>query len=59
MRPVVIENLNKAIEACSLLQEVETVRSGRLLLQSQVHTFMATVVLRVPGLDPLDRDPET
>ena len=57
MRPLLVVALDEAIELRLLLQEVLRGRLGRLLLQCQVHALVPAVLLRVAGLDALDRDP--
>jgi hypothetical protein len=56
--PLGIEFLHEAIEASLLLQGVEAWRAGCFLLQGQMHTFMAAVLLRMARLDALDADAE-
>ena len=48
----------KVIEAGLLLEEVGAGRLGGLLLERQVHAFVAPVLLRVAGLDAFDVDAE-
>ena len=56
MRALVVEVVHEGVEPRLLLQEVLGGGSGRLLLQRQVHAFMAAVLLRMAGLDALDGD---
>ena len=58
MRPLIVVNLDERIEAFLLLQIVEGCWLGGLVLQGEMHAFMAPVLLRVARLDPLDPDPE-
>jgi hypothetical protein len=53
MRPLVVVNPDKGVEALLLLQEVEGGGLGGFLLQRQVHALVAAVLLRVAGLDAL------
>src|ERR1700730_7727902 len=58
MRAFGIELAEEGVEAFLLLQAVEARRPGRLLLEGEVHAFMAAVLLWMPGLDAFDRDAE-
>src|SRR5688572_11733028 len=58
MRAFMVELLHEAIKAGLLLEAVHARRAGRLFLQRKMHAFMAAVLLRVTGLDALDRDAE-
>jgi hypothetical protein len=51
-----VEGLEELIEAALLLQEVLRCRPGGFLLERQVHTLVAGVLLRMSGLDALDVD---
>jgi hypothetical protein len=53
-----VELLDESVEAGLLRQAVGPGRSGGLLLQGQMHALMAAVLLRMAGLDALDRDAE-
>lgn len=54
MGALVVVYVQERIKALLLLQEVER----GLLLEGQVHAFMAAVLLRASGLDALDADTE-
>ncbi len=56
MRPFIVELLDERVEAGLLLQAVHAGRTGRLLLQGQVHALVAAVLLGMAGLDALDLD---
>src|SRR5262245_3615639 len=58
MRAVVVVNLPEVVEALLLLEEVEGGGLGRFLLQGQMKTFMAGVLLRMSGSDALEADTE-
>src|ERR1043166_1345587 len=58
MRPLVVVVLDELIKASLLLQEVLARRLGGFLLQRQVHALVSAVLLRLPGLDTLERDPQ-
>src|SRR5687768_11030800 len=58
MRALLVEALDERIEAGLLLQEVASGRLGGLLLEGEVHAFMAAILLRMAGLDALDRNPQ-
>ncbi|HEV2198750.1 MAG TPA: hypothetical protein VGR73_02945 [Bryobacteraceae bacterium] len=52
-----VELLDKGIKLGLLLHDVGAGRPpGSLLLESQVHAFMAAVLLRMAGADTLKRD---
>src|ERR1700758_2007924 len=53
-----IELLGKGVELGLLLKEIGAGRTRRFFLQRQVHAFLTTVLLRMTGLDALDRDPQ-
>ena len=57
-RPFAVKFLNESVKLSLLLQDVGTGGPRRLLLQSQVPPFVAAVLLRMSGLDALDRDSE-
>ena len=50
MRPLIVVNLDERIEAFLLLQIVEGCWLGGLVLQGEMHAFMAPVLLRVARL---------
>jgi hypothetical protein len=52
-----VELAYEGVELCLLLQTVGARRAGSFLLQGQVHSLVATVLLRVAGLDAFDVDP--
>jgi len=54
VRPFIIVNPDKAVEAFLLLQEIEGSGLGGLVFQRQVHAFVTTVLFRVPWLDAFD-----
>ena len=58
MRSFGVEFADEDIEAFLLLQAVEARRSGSFLLQREVHALVPAVLLRMPRLDPFDRDAE-
>ena len=47
------------IEPSLLVQEVLGGRLGGFILQRQMHALMATVLLRMSGLDALEVDPKS
>jgi hypothetical protein len=59
VRTLVIEDLDKFVEAGLLLQEVGGRRLRGFFLQDEMHTLMTTVLLRRTWLDPFDADPQT
>ncbi len=56
MRPFIVVNPDELIKALLLLQEVEGGGLCGFILQGQVHALVATILLRVSGLDGLDID---
>src|SRR6516225_4683050 len=54
MRAFIVEDVNKVIELRLLLREVQTGRLGGFLLQVQMHSLMAAILLRMARPDPLD-----
>ena len=58
MRALVVELLNENIELRLLLKEVGTCGPGSFHFQGSMHAFMATVLLRMAGLDTLDGNAE-
>ncbi len=59
MRTVLIEDADELIELRLLLEEIFGGRLGGFLLQGQMHTFVAAVLLGVSGLDALEVDAES
>jgi hypothetical protein len=55
----VLEFANELVKARLLLEAVHAGRSGRLLLQGEVHALVAAVLLRASGLDALDSHAKT
>jgi len=51
-----IKFLYEAVELCLLLEDIGASRAGGFLLQSQMHAFMAAVLLRMAGANAFDRD---
>jgi hypothetical protein len=51
---LVVEDLDKLIEAILLLKNISSGRFGGFFLQSEMHAFMTTVLLRMARLDPFD-----
>ena len=49
-----LNSLDEGVEASLLLQAVHAGRAGRFLLESEVDTLVAAVLLRVARLDALD-----
>ena len=54
----IVAAFDEVIELGLMLQEVLAGWLGSLELQSQMHAFMPAVLLRMAGLDALDRDTE-
>src|SRR5579884_632958 len=50
MRTLVVKLFDKSVEPSLLLQKVSARRSGRFLLEGEVHPFMTPVLLRMPWL---------
>jgi hypothetical protein len=53
-----IELAKEGIEAALLLQAVEVWRTGRFLLEGEVHALVTPVLLRMTWLDAFDGDAE-
>jgi len=53
-----IEFLDKGIELGLLLQDISAGWPRGLLLQGQMHTFMAAILLGMPRANPFDADPQ-
>lgn len=58
VRPVVVVVGAEAIERALLFDERRGWRRRGVLLQRPVHPLVATVLLRLPGLDALGNDAE-
>ena len=56
MRSFGIELVDEGVEAILLLQAVQAWRPGCFLLEGEMHTLMAAVLLRMARFDALDRD---
>ena len=56
MRPFVVELLDEGIELGLLLQDIGAGRTSGFFLQSQMHAFMAAVLLGMAGADALNGD---
>src|ERR1700682_1568397 len=56
VRPFSIEFLNESVETFLLLQAVGAWRTGCFLLECEMHTLVAAVLLRMAGLDTFDRN---
>jgi len=54
MRPVIVVTLNEVIKTVLLLQEVIAGWTGGLLLEGQVHAFVAAVLPGIALLDTFD-----
>jgi len=54
MRAFAVELAHEGIERGLLLQSIEARRASSLLLQGQMHALMASILLRMAGLDALD-----
>ena len=59
MRSLIVVAVDEVIELGLLLQEVVASQLCGFRLQGRMHAFMAAILLRVAGLDALDRDAET
>src|ERR1700747_848507 len=58
VRAFAVEFADEVIEFCLLLQAVSARRSGGLLLESEMQALVASVLLRMAGLDALDLNAE-
>ena len=58
VRALLVVFVDEGVELRLLLEEVVGGRLGGFLLERQMHALMAAVLLRMPGSDPLDLDPE-
>jgi len=54
VRAFVVEDIDELVEAGLLLQEIGGCRFCGLFLQSEVHAFVTTVLLRMTRLDAFD-----
>ena len=59
VRTLVVEDLDKLVEASLLLQEIGGSGLGGFFLPSEVPAFMTTVLLRMARLDAFDANAET
>jgi hypothetical protein len=59
VRPVRVVAREEVIESGLLLQDVRGCRLRGFALQREVHAFMPPILLRMPGCDPFDLDPES
>jgi hypothetical protein len=58
VRALVIEDLDKFVEASLLLQEVGGGRLGGFFLQGKMHALVTTILLGSTRLDALDANPQ-
>jgi hypothetical protein len=56
VRTFVVEDIDELVEASLLLKEIGGGWLGSFFFQSEMHAFMPTVLLGMPGLDPFDAD---
>jgi hypothetical protein len=56
VRTFIIEILDESIELCLLLEDVGASGAGGFLFQSEMHAFVAAVLLRMAGSDALNGD---
>jgi hypothetical protein len=56
--PLCVELVAEGVEAGLLLQAVRAWRAGCFLFEGEMHALVAAVLLRLSGLDALDRDAE-
>ena len=56
MGSFVIEFLQESVELGLLLQDVGAGRASGFFLEGEMHAFLTTVLLRMPGPDPLNGD---
>jgi hypothetical protein len=59
LRAFGIEFLNEGVEFSLLLQDIGASGACGFLLQGQMHPFMPAVLLRMAGLNALDRDSQS
>jgi hypothetical protein len=57
-RPLVVEHVDKLVEAGLLLQEIGGRRFSGFFLQSEVQAFMTAVLLRMAWFHAFDPDPQ-
>ena len=58
VRPLVVVAREECIEGCLLLPEIRRGRFGCLAFERQVHPLVASVLLRMPRLDPFEPNAE-
>jgi hypothetical protein len=58
MRALVIELLHEAVEGRLLLEDIHAGRAGGFLLESEMHAFMAAVLLGLARRYALDANAE-
>ena len=58
VRTLLVEDLDKFVKAGLLLKEIRDHRLGGFFSLSEVHAFVATVLLGMAGLDALEADAE-
>ena len=59
MRALIVVNIDKSIELLLLLQEVVPRRLGCFTLQSEMHAFMAAILLGMTRCNTLDVDTQS
>jgi hypothetical protein len=59
VRTILVEDLDEFVEASLLLQEVPCRGLSSFFFPSEVHAFMATVLLGMARFDAFDADPST
>src|SRR5215472_12894887 len=58
VRPFVVKDLHKLVEASLLLKEVRSRGLSGFFLQGKMHAFLTAILLGRTWLDPLDTDPQ-